>query len=81
MYSGKYNGKHTSLWEFINDLTQSSQACRGVSTTEISPRAMMKNIRQLYCLSVVMFTINPQCNLPFHIHYLKQLSVTGEHWN
>jgi len=56
---------HPSLWEF--DLTQSSRACRGVSTTEISPRAMTKNIRQLYCLSVIMFTINPQCNLPFHI--------------
>ena len=35
---------HPFLWEF--DLTQSSRACRGVSTTEISPRAMTKNIRQ-----------------------------------
>ena len=47
---------HPSLWEFINDLTQSSRARRGVSTTEISLRAMTKNIRQLYCLSVIMFT-------------------------
>lgn len=58
----------STLWEFINNLTQTVRARRGAaSTAEISPRAITKNIRQLYCLAVIMFTINPQCNLPFHL--------------
>jgi len=57
------------LWDFITTLTQTARARRGIrnETVEISPRTQAKSIRQLYCLAVVMFCINPRCNFPFHV--------------
>ena len=53
----------------ITTLTQTARARRSIgnATGEVSSYAQVKSIRQLYCLAVIMFCINPRCNLPFHI--------------
>jgi len=66
------------LWEFITTLTQTVRGCRGIKNpSEIGVQSVRKPIRQLYCLSVVMFCINPRCNVPFHLQLTDTILIHG----
>ena len=66
------------LWEFITTLTQTVRGCRGIKNpSEIGVQSVRKPIRQLYCLSVVMFCINPRCNVPFHLQRTDTILIHG----
>ena len=81
MCGGKINHKFTidpDLWKMMTDLTKS---CREATRPGKHIHTQSRKLRCFYCLCVLLFITNNQCNTPLHVLLTDVLQPLGQRSN